>query len=102
MGPSDKNNPSEANLIAFGSRASGKRQLHRQLADASERAHIGDAELGDFELLDQLGQPLGVVGEGMAGGVATDKFFQFLKFWLSSHIEGIDTKYAAHATSVAR
>lgn len=37
-----------------------------------------------------------------AGGVASDEFFQFLKFWLSSHIKGIDTKYAAHATGTAR
>lgn len=37
-----------------------------------------------------------------AGGIASDDFFQFLKFWLSSHIKGIDTKYAAHATSVGR
>ena len=32
-----------------------------------------------------------------AGGHPTDAFFQFLKFWLTSHIKGIDTKYAAHA-----
>ena len=32
-----------------------------------------------------------------AGGHPTDAFFQILKFWLTSHIKGIDTKYAAHA-----
>lgn len=37
-----------------------------------------------------------------AGGVANDEFFQFLKFWLNSHIKGIDIKYAAHATGAAR
>jgi hemerythrin len=25
------------------------------------------------------------------------EFFHFLKFWLTSHIKGIDVKYAAHA-----
>ena len=32
-----------------------------------------------------------------AGGRPSDAFFNFLKFWLSSHIKGIDTKYAAHS-----
>lgn len=32
-----------------------------------------------------------------AGGVPDDAFFHFLKFWLTSHIKGIDTKYGAHA-----
>ena len=27
------------------------------------------------------------------------KFFQFLKFWLSAHIQGIDAKYGEHATA---
>lgn len=31
------------------------------------------------------------------GGVANNDFFQFLKFWLSSHIQGIDVKYAEHS-----
>jgi hemerythrin-like metal-binding protein len=34
-----------------------------------------------------------------AGGRPTDEFFEFLRFWLTSHIKGIDTKYAAHATA---
>ena len=34
-----------------------------------------------------------------AGGKADDAFFEFLKFWLSSHIKGIDVKYAAHSKS---
>lgn len=32
-----------------------------------------------------------------AGGNADAAFFNFLKFWLNSHIKGLDTKYAAHA-----
>ena len=32
-----------------------------------------------------------------AGGKPTDEFFDFLRFWLTSHIKGIDTKYAAHS-----
>jgi hemerythrin-like metal-binding protein len=30
-------------------------------------------------------------------GSVPPKFFQFLKFWLASHICGIDTKYAAYS-----
>lgn len=29
----------------------------------------------------------------------SDSFFNFLKFWLSSHIQGIDIKYGNHANS---
>lgn len=36
-----------------------------------------------------------------AGGVPDDAFFHFLKFWLTSHIKGIDTKYGAHAKARA-
>lgn len=36
-----------------------------------------------------------------AGGKPTDAFFTFLKFWLSSHIKGVDIKYAAHAHAKA-
>ncbi|MGA0603235.1 bacteriohemerythrin [Caulobacter sp. KR2-114] len=32
-----------------------------------------------------------------AGGAPSDDFFNFLKFWLTSHIKGIDVKYGAHA-----
>lgn len=32
-----------------------------------------------------------------AHGKPSAEFFNFLKFWLTSHIKGIDTKYAAHA-----
>ena len=35
-----------------------------------------------------------------AGGKANDAFFHFLRHWLSSHIRGIDTKYAEHAHAV--
>lgn len=31
------------------------------------------------------------------GGRANDAFFQFLSYWLSAHIRGIDVKYGAHA-----
>ena len=34
--------------------------------------------------------------EVAAKGAPDDKFFAFLKFWLTSHITGIDTKYAEH------
>src|SRR5208283_2214610 len=29
-------------------------------------------------------------------GKPNDEFFDFLKFWLTSHIKGIDTKYGEH------
>ncbi|QUD86134.1 bacteriohemerythrin [Phenylobacterium montanum] len=32
-----------------------------------------------------------------AGGAPNDEFFHFLKFWLTSHIKGIDIKYSEHA-----
>jgi hemerythrin-like metal-binding protein len=32
-----------------------------------------------------------------AGGAPSDEFFHFLKFWLTSHIKGIDIKYGGHA-----
>ena len=32
-----------------------------------------------------------------AGGVARAEFFHFLRFWLASHIKGIDIKYGEHA-----
>ena len=34
-----------------------------------------------------------------AGEALGDKFFQFLRFWLSAHICGIDTKYAQHVSA---
>jgi hemerythrin-like metal-binding protein len=34
-----------------------------------------------------------------ANGRPADEFFHFLKFWLTSHIKGIDVKYGAHAAS---
>jgi hemerythrin len=37
-----------------------------------------------------------------AGGVCNDAFFGFLKFWLASHIKGIDIQYARHAKAVAK
>lgn len=32
-----------------------------------------------------------------AGGHPSEEFFQFLKFWLTSHIKGIDTKYGTYS-----
>lgn len=37
-----------------------------------------------------------------SGGKANNEFFHFLKFWLNSHIKGVDTKYAVHATGISR
>jgi hemerythrin len=36
-----------------------------------------------------------------AGGRANDAFFQFLKYWLSAHIRGVDVKYGRYANSTA-
>jgi hemerythrin-like metal-binding protein len=36
-----------------------------------------------------------------AHGRPPAEFFNFLKFWLTSHIKGIDVKYAAHAHRAA-
>lgn len=47
------------------------------------------------KLLTKYGQHAADIQE--AGGKVNDAFFGFLKFWLSSHIKGIDIKYAAHA-----
>lgn len=33
-----------------------------------------------------------------AGGVVDRDFLQFLSFWLTSHIKGVDVKYGNHAT----
>lgn len=33
----------------------------------------------------------------MTSGVLEPIFFEFLKFWLSAHIRGIDKKYTAHS-----
>lgn len=38
---------------------------------------------------------------GAAGGVAGPEFFRFLKFWLSSHIHGVDMKYGPKANDAA-
>ena len=47
------------------------------------------------QLLDRYGQHAAAIRA--ADGHPSDEFFQFLRFWLTSHIKGIDTKYAAHA-----
>jgi hemerythrin-like metal-binding protein len=36
-----------------------------------------------------------------ANGAAPEAFFDFLRFWLTSHIKGIDAKYGAHAKASA-
>jgi hemerythrin len=46
-------------------------------------------------LLGQFQQHADVIKS--AGGRPAPEFFHFLKFWLTSHIKGIDVKYAAHA-----
>ena len=35
-------------------------------------------------------------------GKVAPEFFNFLKFWLSSHIQGIDKKYGDHAKTVKK
>lgn len=40
-----------------------------------------------------LGQVKGHIDEFKKNGVLTDKFFQFLAAWLTTHIRGIDIKY---------
>ncbi|MBN8605301.1 MAG: hemerythrin family protein [Caulobacterales bacterium] len=52
------------------------------------------------KLLTRYGEFAGQIRS--AGGEANDEFFHFLKFWLNSHIKGVDTKYAAHAVGVSR
>ena len=47
------------------------------------------------QLLERVGQHAEAIRA--ADGRPTDEFFDFLRFWLTSPIKGIDTKYAAHA-----
>ncbi|MFO1012571.1 MAG: bacteriohemerythrin [Caulobacteraceae bacterium] len=68
-------------------------------------AQIGYPELESHKLLHKkllltFGEHAAQIKD--AGGKPTDAFFNFLKFWLSSHIKGIDTKYAAHAGAKGR
>ncbi|MDH5671361.1 MAG: bacteriohemerythrin [Myxococcales bacterium] len=35
-------------------------------------------------------------------GEVPEKFLNFLKFWLTSHIKGIDTKYGEHMAGVSK
>jgi hemerythrin-like metal-binding protein len=51
------------------------------------------------QLLDQFGQHAQTIKA--AGGRANDEFFRFLKFWLTSHIKGIDMKYGPNAAQNA-
>lgn len=51
------------------------------------------------KLLARYGDLAGEIAS--AGGAANEDFFTFLQFWLSSHIQGIDVKYAEHKRSAA-
>jgi len=78
---------------------------HRHFAD--EEAFMRKIGYPEFErhrtlhqrLLDQFNTHAQQIKAG--GGVADDGFFNFLKFWLTSHIKGIDVKYGAHARGLA-
>lgn len=48
------------------------------------------------QLLDQFGN---YVAEFNKSQKLTESFFKFLAVWLTSHIKGIDTKYAEHSRS---
>ena len=52
------------------------------------------------DLLERFGKHAAAIRE--AGGRAGEDFFQFLKYWLSVHIKGIDRKYGAYASTGAR
>lgn len=63
-------------------------------------ASIGYRELASHKILHQsLLTRFNGYAEAIKadGGVASDDFFNFLKFWLTSHIKGVDIKYGAHA-----
>lgn len=67
-------------------------------------ARIGYRDLASHKILHQsLLARYGAHAEAIkaAGGAASDDFFNFLKFWLTSHIKGVDTRYGAHATAAA-
>ena len=49
------------------------------------------------DLLDRVGKYVQEFKESQSK-VLPEDFFEFLKFWLVSHIEGIDTKYAKSAS----
>jgi hemerythrin-like metal-binding protein len=47
------------------------------------------------QLLERFGEHARVIAA--EHGAVRDEFFRFLKFWLTSHIKGVDVKYAAHS-----
>jgi hemerythrin-like metal-binding protein len=62
-------------------------------------AGIGTHKQLHKRLLEQFGEHAKTIAA--AGGRTTDEFFQFLKFWLTSHIRGIDMKYSPSAQKAA-
>jgi len=68
--------------------------------EESYMARVGYSELDRHKqlhkrLLEQFGQHAQSIKA--AGGQPTDEFFHFLKFWLTSHIKGIDMRYGPKA-----
>ena len=70
---------------------------------ADEEAFMQKKGFPEFEthkrlhtkLLDRFAKEAEAIKD--AGGVVSDDFFNFLRFWLGSHIRGIDKKYGDHA-----
>ena len=75
---------------------------------ADEEAFMQKTGFPEFEthkrlhtkLLDRFGKEAAAIKE--AGGVVSDDFFNFLRFWLGSHIRGIDHVLVATADLEAR
>jgi len=61
-------------------------------------ATIGYPDLNKHKMMHKslLGKVIENKTRFEATGKLQDEFFSFLKFWLKSHICGIDTKYATH------
>lgn len=66
-------------------------------------ASIQFEELGQHKiihkmLLEKLG---GERDKAVEAGAIPESFFKMLSFWIVTHIKGVDTKYGAHAASLA-